>query len=109
MPKQKVYPAKEQGTEPDETKEEKELDMGIGEKEADVYTEEGRELLKDNDEVEDWEEGFMEGASGSGQKAKCMKCGKDIEMNTCIEKEIEGELKWFCTAKCLTSFEKGKK
>ena len=37
------------------------------EKGKDVYSEEGREELVDDDEISPEEEGFMEGAEGDGQ------------------------------------------
>lgn len=37
------------------------IQFDIGTKEADVYTEEGREELEDSDEIDPWEEGFSEG------------------------------------------------
>jgi len=36
--------------------------MREGKKEEDVYTDEGREELEDDDEIEDWEAGFSKGA-----------------------------------------------
>ena len=41
-----------------------------------IESEEGRESLLEDDEISPEEEGFMEGASGDGQGAKCRKCGK---------------------------------
>lgn len=109
MAKKRDYPAEEQGIEAEETAEELEQDMETGGKEADVYSSKGRKVLRDGDEVDDWEDGFMEGAEGGGQQAKCMRCGKDIKLDQCVEKEIDGELKWYCSMKCLTEYEKKKK
>lgn len=105
----RVYPSEEQGIEPRKTREKAKEEMSTGEKEADVYSKVGRDALREDDEVDDWEEGFMDGAEGGGQRAKCMKCGAEIEVNTCVEKELDGELKWFCSAKCLAKYEKEKK
>ncbi|MBI1971145.1 hypothetical protein HYS47_05325 [Candidatus Woesearchaeota archaeon] len=102
----RMYPAEEQGIEKEETREEVEQDMQEGEKEADVYSSAGRKVLRDDDEVDDWEEGFMDGAEAGGGKAKCMKCGTIIEMSSCVEQDIDGELKWFCSDKCLKKYEK---
>ena len=74
------------------------------EKETDVYSEEGREDLVDSDEISPAEEGFMEGADGDGQGAKCRKCGKPLA-DAVVEREIEGEIHRFCSEKCATKFE----
>jgi|TARA_B100001971_G_C18105800_1_gene491418 hypothetical protein len=75
--------------------------------EKDVYSEEGREDLVDNDEISSTEEGFMEGADGDGQGAKCRKCGK-LLLDDVVEKEINGEVCRFCSGKCADGFGKGK-
>lgn len=51
-----------------ETKEQIEDDMKENKRDEDVYSEEGRELLEEDDEMEEWEEGFMQGAEGRGGK-----------------------------------------
>ncbi len=98
----KYAPAKEQGILKEETSEEKELDMELGEKDEDVYTEEGREELIEDDEVDAWEEGFMEGAEGRGELAKCAYCGKVLNQSKrkLIEREINNELYLFCSESC---------
>lgn len=98
----KDYPSEEQGILPEETPEEEELEMESGEKEADVYTEEGREELAENDELEPFEEGFMEGEEKGGKDAKCASCGKVLSQNKTkvIEREIDGEICFFCSEKC---------
>ena len=85
-------------------KEDVELDMETGKLEADVYSEPGREVLEEDDELKPWEEGFMKGASGPGQQGKCAKCGKALLDNSTVEKEIDGELKWFCSDDCLAKY-----
>ncbi len=62
-----------------------------GEVEADVLTEEGREDLVENDEMESWEAGFAQGASEEGQLAKDALTGEPI-MDECVEREINGKL-----------------
>ena len=74
------------------------------EKETDVYSEEGREDLVDSDEITPEEEGFMEGAEGDGQKAKCRKCGKPL-VDDVVEREVNGETCRFCSDTCATKFE----
>jgi hypothetical protein len=79
-----------------------EVKIHVGEKEADVYTEEGREeLAVDEGEIAPWEEGFSEGAAGS-ESAHCEHCDKPIgdrEENV-FEREVGGKLMLFCSEKC---------
>lgn len=74
------------------------------EKATDVYSEEGREKLVEDDEITPGEEGFMEGAHDDGQGAKCRKCGKPL-LDNFIEREIDGEIYRFCSERCATKFE----
>lgn len=85
--------------EDERSSEEIEEDMELGEKDEEVYTEEGREKLKEDDEIEDWEEGFMEGAEGRGKQHCCSECGKLLgeDEENIIEREIDGKVKWFCS------------
>ncbi len=84
------------------THENVEVKFHVGDKEADVYTEEGREeLTEDEGEISPLEEGFSEGAEGS-ESAHCENCDKPIgdrEENV-IEREIKGKLTLFCSEKC---------
>jgi hypothetical protein len=82
-----------------ETKENIEQEMEQGKKEETVYSEEGREKLAEDDQVEPFEEGFMEGAEGRGGKNCCAECGKLLgeEEKEIIEREFEGDMKWFCS------------
>jgi len=84
----------------DESIEEQEAEMEEGTKEEEVYREAGREKLKEDDELEDWEEGFMEGAEGRGEQHCCAECGKLLgeEKTEVVEREFDGEIKWFCSA-----------
>ncbi len=99
---EKDYASEEQGILPEETSSEEELEMETGEKDADVYTKEGREELAENDELEPFEEGFMEGEEGRGKDAKCACCGKVLSQNKTkvTEMEIDGELYFFCSERC---------
>ena len=76
----------------------------------DIYSEEGREELMEDDEISPDEEGFMEGASGLGQGAKCRNCGKILkDYKDVYEQEIKGELCLFCSKACSEKYLKGKK
>ncbi|MFH1849824.1 MAG: hypothetical protein ABH879_06585 [archaeon] len=73
--------------------------------EPEVYTEEGRESLVEDDEIEPWEEGFMEGACGKGHGAKCETCGKIfIGPEDVVETEIQGEVRRFCSQECADKY-----
>jgi len=74
----KDYPAEEQGILPKETSEEIKDDFHTGTKEEDPYTQEGREVMEDEDEMDNVEQGFMEGASGGGQLAKDALTGEPL-------------------------------
>ena len=69
------------------------------EEKDDVYSEKGREDLVENDEISPEEEGFMEGAQGDGQGAKCRKCGK-VLMDDFVEKKVGDEIYRFCCDEC---------
>ncbi len=92
-----------------ESHEDAELKIHIGDKEADVYTEEGREeLTVDEGELAPWEEGFSEGAEGRGKEGNCAHCGKVLgdreeKAKNVIEREYRGELMLFCSEKCAKS------
>lgn len=92
------------------TEEEIKENMEMGEKNEDVYSEEGREKLLEDAEIDAEEEGFMEGAEGRGQLAKCDNCHKvlgDDPENT-VEREFDGEMHLFCSDKCAEEFSKNK-
>ncbi len=73
--------------------------------EDDLESEEAREEATEDDELEPWEEGFLEGATGDGQLGKCANCGDMITEKNCVEKKIEEELHRFCSEKCLEKYE----
>jgi len=77
--------------------------------EEDVYKEEGRDELVEDDEISPVEEGFMQGADEDGQHAKCANCGRMLIPKNTVEKEYKGELKWFCSEHCAQKFEEKQK
>ena len=104
----KAEPSEEQGIEKPKTSEEIETEMEKGKKEETVYSEEGREKLAEDDEMEPFEQGFMEGAEGRGKKNSCAECGKQISEDdeNIVEREIEGEVKWFCSEEHAENYAK---
>lgn len=77
----------------------------VKEAQEDVYSDEGRADLVEDDEISAEEEGFMEGAEDDGQQAKCAHCGKILKKGALIEKDIEGDTKWFCSEQCVEKYE----
>lgn len=104
-----VYPADEQGILPKESSEEIKDDMHLGIKEEDPYTKEGREVMEDEDEMDNVEEGFMEGATGGGQLAKDALTGEPLMgEDTVVELEIDGEKYRFVNEENAEKFKKKK-
>ena len=100
-----VYPAEEQGILPEETSEEHELAIDHGDEDEDIYTVEGRKKLEENDELEPWEEGVMEGASGLGQLGKDALTGKPLmDTDEVIEMELDGKSYRFVSTKNAEKF-----
>lgn len=100
------YPEEEQGILPEETSEEIKEEMKKGEKEEDVYTKEGLEELEEEDEIEPWEEGFMEGAKEGGQLGKDALTGEPLMGEETVELEIEGKLYRFVNKENAEKFKK---
>ncbi|MEM4264070.1 MAG: hypothetical protein QW666_04240 [Candidatus Woesearchaeota archaeon] len=105
--KEGIKPEKEEfleSEEHEETPDEFDKELHAGEKEEDVYTEEGREDLVEDDEIEPWEEGFAEGAADKGEYGDCAHCGKPLrqEEEKVIEKEISHKIYQFCSDKCAS-------
>ncbi len=74
--------------------------------EEDVYSEEGQEELIEGDEINEIEEGFMEGYLEEGL-AKCETCGKVLkEPEETVELEIDDEIHRFCSEKCAEEYKR---
>ncbi len=89
---EKFEPSEEQGILPDETEEQIEDDMKLGKKDEDIYEEPGQELLEEDDEIEPWEQGFMQGATKGGQLSKDALTGEPLKARDIIELRINGKL-----------------
>ena len=90
------------------TKEELEEEVESGDREEDIYTEEGRETAEEDDTITDSEEGFMEGYEEGDSAVKCANCGTILE-DDFIEREINGEEFRFCSEECAETFKKRNK
>ena len=89
------YAAEEQGIVPEEDELDKDTvkdEMEQGKRDESVYSEEGREKLEDDGELNPWEEGFMEGATGAGQLAKDALTGEPLMgVEDVVEIEMDGK------------------
>jgi len=104
-----VYPAEEQGILSDKSSEEKMDEMEHGEQEEDPLTEEGREKLVEDDEMEPWEAGFAEGASDEGQHAKDALTGEPLmDIENVVEAEIDGKTYRFVSEENAQKFREKK-
>lgn len=90
------------------TIEEQEFEMEKGTKDEEVYKEAGREKLREDGEIDDREEGFMEGAEGRGELNCCSECGKNLgeDKENIFEREFDGEIKWFCSEQHAENYAK---
>lgn len=79
-------------------------EMRLGMIEEDVYSNEGREELLEDDEINPDEEGFMLGYTEGDKLAKCARCGKVI-VDDAVEREISGKIFNFCSDECAKFFE----
>ncbi|MBI2507862.1 hypothetical protein HYV89_02810 [Candidatus Woesearchaeota archaeon] len=92
---------------PRKPKDQVEKEIEAGDRDEDIYTEEGREVAEDEDVITDAEEGFMEGYEEDERAAKCAKCKKILEEDF-IEEEIDDEEYRFCSRRCAETFKKAK-
>ena len=105
--KEVQYPAEEQGIEPEKDSDEIKEEMEHGEKAEDVYSEEGREKLVEDGEIDPEEAGFMEGASGGGQLGKDALTGEPLmDVEDVVETEIDGQMYRFVNEENATEFRK---
>ncbi len=71
-----------------------------------IYSEKGREdLMENEDEITDVDEGFMKGYNQSAESMKCAGCKKILDGPEVIEKEFNEKNYKFCSQHCLTEFE----
>lgn len=89
------------------TKEKIEEEIESGDKEEDIYTEEGREVAEDDDTITNEEEGFMKGYDEGDRAVKCANCKKILEEDF-IEEEVDGESYHFCSERCAERFKRRK-
>lgn len=87
------------------TKDDIEAEMKAGKADEDIYTKEGEELLEEDDEIEPWEEGFMEGAADDGGLGKDALTGASLtNADNIYEVEFEGKEYRFVSEKNAIEF-----
>jgi len=84
-------------------------DFEEGDHEGDIYDEEGREELEESDEINEIEEGFVEGYEEGEHQAKCTECKAVLVDDKIIEEELDGHHYRFCSEECADAFETGSK
>lgn len=90
------------------TKEQIEEEIEKGNKEENIYTDEGREVMREEDEITSVEEGFMKGYEEGSKAAICQTCGITLEKDV-VEIDYEGDTYRFCCEECADKFVKKKK
>ncbi|MBI4158809.1 hypothetical protein HY500_00955 [Candidatus Woesearchaeota archaeon] len=83
-------------------------EMETGDLDEDIYTEEGRDLAEEDDEISEVEAGFMEGYKEGEKIAKCSTCKQVLsdDPENIIEEEVDGDTYRFCSEKCAEIFNK---
>ena len=74
-----------------------------GENNEDIYEEDERDELEEEDEISPEEEGFMKGYTEGSKMSECPKCGR-VLVKDFVEKEINNEIYRFCSNACANSF-----
>ncbi len=72
-----------------------------------IYDEGDRQDQLDDDEISPAEAGFVEGYQDV-KEGVCNSCGKEIDPETVVEKEVGGKVLTFCCQRCADHFEKRK-
>lgn len=93
------------------TKEQVEKEIEEGEKEENIYKDSGREVMFDEDEITDVEEGFMQGFEEGEKSSICQICKKVLsdEESEVVEIDYKGDTYRFCSKECAEKFAKKKK
>ena len=72
-----------------------------------IYDKEERQDQLDDDEISPAEAGFVEGYQDV-KEGICNTCGKQIDPETVVEKEVNKQVLTFCSQHCADIFEKRK-
>ena len=69
----------------------------------DIYSENYIETLEESDEIDEAEEGFMQGYNEGKLATECMRCRKVLDSNF-IEEKISNETYRFCSGRCAGKY-----
>lgn len=97
-------PIKHPRTLVEDDSDERELRMKKGDADEDVYSQEGRELLEEDDELETWEQGFIEGEEEGGQLGKDALTGVPLIGDKVIQVKFKGRIYRFANEKNAKKF-----
>ncbi len=78
-------------------------DVETEEEETGLYSEEGREESIEDDEIDEVEEGFMQGYGSGDRLAKCALCRKPLA-DDFVEEELDNEIYRFCSEEHAEAF-----
>ncbi len=99
------YASDEQGILKTKSEDDEEKAIIEGDEDEEVYTSKGREKLEEDDEIETWEEGFMEGASDAGQLGKDALTGEPLmDVEDVYELQFNGKMYRFVNEKNAKKF-----
>ena len=83
-----------------------EKDIKDEERDEGIYSTVGREeLMDEEDEITDVDEGFMMGYEEGEKIAECQNCGALLVNENVVEEEFDGEIYRFCSSKCASEYE----
>ncbi len=92
------------------TKEEIKEDMESNKDDEEVYEQQGREKLVEDDEIYISEQGFMEGATDAGQLGKDALTGESLsDIEDVVETEIDGKVYRFINQENAIKFKEKRK
>ena len=92
----------------DEKVAEEQQNKDVAEKDTeDIYDKEDAEEQLAEDEITPAEAGFMQGHENLDEGV-CNTCGKQIDPEKTVEKEVNGKIFTFCSDKCADFFERRK-
>lgn len=91
------------------TREQIKEEIEAGDREEDIYQESSREeLIDEEDEITDLDEGFMKGYQEDEKMAICQNC-KKVLAEEVVERDYDGETYRFCCEQCADKFDEKRK
>jgi hypothetical protein len=75
-------------------------------KDSDIYEDDSREELEENDEIDEAEEGFMQGYEQDKDPGTCAQCNSILIGSDIHEEEFGEETLRFCSTDCAAKYKK---